>query len=306
MLMQQQQAALSRRLAEEQKAYYDKVWDKKVNQMEDEFTSSDKPKPVKKLSFVDKPKAEFTGEQKSVTIDTIHQPVGDPGHKPMTPEEMAAAEQALNEAAWAQMRAEEQARKELEESLKKTTEETPKELVENPVENFDGINDGETIDERPDEMGFAITLDSENEVNELKEELINAGVPEDAIEEEISEPIEPILPGDAEVEAYEETDIIDEDIPVTPEPEDDFDNNLGGLDEDDMPSDMPDDIEDLNIDEEYETERAARLAAAEQKDEEPVAPKRRGRKPKDAAEPKRRKPVVTTKKKKSTTTTKKK
>ena len=57
MLMEQQQRAASRRLAEEQKAYYDKVWNNKVKQMEDEFASEDKPKTVKKLSFVDNPKA---------------------------------------------------------------------------------------------------------------------------------------------------------------------------------------------------------------------------------------------------------
>lgn len=255
MIMEQQQMAASRRLAEEQKAYYDKVWNNKVKQMEDEFAGEDKPKVVKKLSFVDNPKAVEEQTQQPVNIDVPQNAAPGYENKPMTEEEM-------------QQQAEELQKKE------ELCDPIEDEVTEEPIPNI--------IDEPADVF--------ENEVDE-----------------EIEDTIEPILPQDAEVEdiVEEEDDVVETedkvegDVEAEPESEK-LDDTFGDIADEDVPSDLPEELAGLNIDEEYEAERNARIAAKEAEAEETKKKSNRGRKKAtDSSETsKRKKPVVKTKSKK--------
>ena len=275
MIMEQQQMAASRRLAEEQKAYYDKVWNDKVKQMEDEFAGEDKPKTVKKLSFVDKPKAVEEQTQQPVNIDVLQNTApGYENNKPMTEEEMQAAIEKINEES-----------KKLDEAEK---QQQIKEL------------------QKEEELGNQI----EDEVTkEPIPDIIDepADVFENEVEKEIEDTIEPILPQDAEVEdiVEEEDNVVETEDEVEgnveEEPEyEKLDDILGGIADEDDNSDLPEELAGLNIDEEYEAERNARIAAKEAEAEETKKKSNRGRKKatNSSETSKRKKPVVKTKSKK--------
>ena len=276
MIMEQQQMAASRRLAEEQKAYYDKVWNDKVKQMEDEFAGEDKPKTVKKLSFVDNPKAVEEQTQHPVNIDVPQNAApGYENNKPMTEEEMQAAIEKLNEES-----------KKLDELEKQKQAE---EELQKAEEHGDPIEDEVTEEPIPDAIDEP------------------ADVFENEVKEEIEDTIEPILPQDAEVEdiVEEEDDVVETedevkgDIEAEPESEK-LDDTLGDITDEDIPSDLPEELAGLNIDEEYEAERNARIAAKEAEAEETKKKSNRGRKKatNSSETSKRKKPVVKTESKK--------
>ena len=275
MLMEQQQMAASRRLAEEQKAYFDKVWNDKVKQMEDEFAGEDKPKVVKKLSFVDNPKAVEEQTQQPVNIDVPQNAApGYENNKPMTEEEKQAIIKKLDKECKKLDEAEKQQQAEELQKKEELCDQIEDEVTEEPIPD--------TIDEPADVF--------ENEV-----------------EEEIEDTIEPILPQDAEVEdiVEEEDDVVETEDEVKgnveAEPESEkLDDTLGDITDEDIPSDLPEELAGLNIDEEYEAERNARIAAKEAEAEETKKKSNRGRKKatNSSETSKRKKPVVKTKSKK--------
>ena len=275
MIMEQQQMAASRRLAEEQKAYYDKVWNDKVKQMEAEFAGDDKPKAVKKLSFVDKPKAVEEQTQQPVNID-VHQnaALGYENNKPMTEEEKQSIIEKLDVEC-----------KKLDEVEKQQQAEE----LQKEVKLSDQIEDEVTEEPIPDAIDEP------------------ADVFENEVKEEIEDTIEPILPQDAEVEdiveeednVVETEDEVKGDVEAEPESEK-LDDTLGDIADEDVPSDLPEELAGLNIDEEYEAERNARIAAKEAEAEETKKKSNRGRKKatNSSETSKRKKPVVKTKSKK--------
>ena len=224
--------------------------------MEDEFAGEDKPKVVKKLSFVDNPKAVEEQTQHPVNIDVPQNAApGYENNKPMTEEEMQQQAEELQKA------------EDLGDPIEdKVTKEPIPDAIDEPADVFE---------------------------NEVKEE--------------IEDTIEPILPQDAEVEdiVEEEDDVVETedkvkgDIEAEPESEK-LDDTLGDITDEYIPSDLPEELAGLNIDEEYEAERNARIAAKEAEAEETKKKSNRGRKKatNSSETSKRKKPVVKTKTKK--------
>ena len=309
MLMQQQQMAISRRLAQEQKDYYGKVWENKINQMEVEEPQV--PRKVRKLSFVDKPSATVdTSEPVSVGQNVAEEPHREYGDStPLSEAEIEDAMKKLREAAEAKSKSVDDADAEgipTEELMKDvltegiSTEELMKDvLTEEPVEDIPTEEQAGDVPAHPESVN-----EETAPVEELTEDVQTESVNEETASAEIE--LEPVIPEYEQFVPVDEAEVEDvtpepedESEAVTSEPEDDILGGLGANDieeeevPEDLPEDLPEDIENLNIDTEYEEERKARKENADADSK-----KKKTTKKKTATASKRKKPVVTVKKKK--------
>ncbi len=252
-IMQQQQMAMSNHLAEQQKAYYDKIWNDKIDKMDEEAAPGPKKK-VKKISFIDnKIKAD---EDAATCVDVL------------TPADIEINNEQVFES---------NSKDVVDEHLNDDFEDDNTMLIPDSETTLtENVKDEDEVTS-PEELSHAeyltpVEADNGNIVNDESVNNSPVETPEtygnseiNEVEEKNEEPVEPILAQDAEVETIEEFEEADE---------------------------LPEELKDLNIDEEYEAERAARLAAKEE------ASDSKKKSAKKSSSPKRKKPVVKAKIKK--------